>query len=899
MSTTGYTLGVDLGTTWTAAAIRRGACTEVLPLGSNTAAMPSVVALDGNDVIAGERAERQVLADPSSGIREAKRRLGDTAPMVMAGQPYGAEALMGHLLRHVVAVATARTGAGPDAVVLTHPATWGDYKLDLFREAGRLAGVGAVTLVPEPVAAAMHYASLGRLAPGDIVAVYDFGGGTFDAAVVQCNERGAEILGPPEGLERLGGVDLDQMVVVHVDRALDGKLRELDSTDPEVRRALVQLRADCTLAKEALSTDTEASISITAPGLHTQVRITRDEFEAAARARIADTLGALDRAVAGASVEMSALAGVLLVGGSSRIPVVSEEVGRHSGRPTLLDADLKLVVALGAVGGSAVMATTKNTDSVDTNDTEAANAAPSASKVPTTAAAQAAAKASALRAAASTKDPKKEKEGGSINTGLAAGLGVAAAGAAAAGYVATQVLGDDGDDDAAAAVATDVPPAPADDSMDAFDDLGGGGGGGGGGRGGGRGGRGRGGSDDDGPGAPASGAGAPAMPAIADISAARAELLERFAQWEPPEGADPAAVAEFRAEVEGLINRYQPVPGQSANDALATLRQQFDDQVEDFVQDIKLDAVIEDHDQPQADPDSGFTWVPGHMDANGEYIDGHWERARADADPAPVDEPDDVWVDGYYDANGNYVKGHYEDAPAVPAPPDPPDAPDAPPPADPPPYTRPEVRDHRGEDDNDAPGGIRVTPSRGERGGEVRDHRRSAADDDADPSPFGQLRDAFDDLLPSSAAVPRMAPAPDTGDDAPPATREAPEAPEAPPARGAAGRERGDDRARRPPRCRGIRRRERGGTGTDPRRRDPRGRTDRRPGRRHAARPRGRRARRARSGTARRRGRPDRFGPRHGARSVADTPDDFADPDPVPAAPETPSDLDNDPHTPL
>ena len=156
---------------------------------------------------------------------------------------------------------------------------------------------------------------------------------------------------------------------------------------------------------------------------------------------------------------------------------------------------------------------------------------------------------------------------------------------------------------------------------------------------------------------------APAMPPIADISAARAELLERFAQWEPPEGADPEAVAAFRADVEGLINRYQPLPGQSANDALETLRAQFDDQVEDFVQDVKLDAVIDDH-TPDADPDSPFQWVPGHVDASGTYVDGHWERARADADPDPAaggdDAPTGTWVDGYYDASGNYVKGHYD-----------------------------------------------------------------------------------------------------------------------------------------------------------------------------------------------------------------------------------------------
>src|SRR5262249_41685873 len=133
---------------------------------------------------------------------------------------------------------------------------------------------------------------------------------------------------------------------------------ELDSSDPDVRRALVQLREDCTLAKEALSNDTEATIAVAVPGLQTQVRITRSEFESDVRARVGDTLGALDRAIANAHTETAALAGVLLVGGSSRIPVVGEEVARHTGRPNLVDADLKLVVALGAAGGSTVMATT-------------------------------------------------------------------------------------------------------------------------------------------------------------------------------------------------------------------------------------------------------------------------------------------------------------------------------------------------------------------------------------------------------------------------------------------------------------------------------------------------------------------------------------------------------------
>ena len=463
-------LGVDLGTTWTAAAVQRAGRVEPLLLGRDAASMPSVVAIDGGTVIVGEAAEHQLLVDSASGIRESKRRLGDTAPMVMAGQPYGAEAVMGHVLRHVVDSAT-RNGGAVDEVVLTHPATWGEYKLDLLREAGRLAGVGSVRLLPEPSAAALHYVSLGRIAIGDIVAVYDFGGGTFDAAIVQCTDQGAVLLGPPEGLERLGGVDLDQMVLAHVNNALDGRLRELDSTDPEVRRALVQLRADCVAAKEALSNDTEATVAITVPGLNTQVRITRDEFESTVRARIVDTLGALDRAVVAAGVDQSALAGVLLVGGSSRIPVVGEEVARHTGRPVLIDADLKLVVALGAAGGSTVMATPKKSETDQSSTETADTAAAPVPKAPTTAAAQAAQKAAALRAAAGTNEKKDGKEGGFINPATV-GLGVAAAGAVAAGYVGTQMLGGDDADAAEDAPADEAVPAdaPLDGSLDAFDD---------------------------------------------------------------------------------------------------------------------------------------------------------------------------------------------------------------------------------------------------------------------------------------------------------------------------------------------------------------------------------------------------------------------------------------------
>src|SRR5436305_4811213 len=159
---TGATVGVDLGTTWTAAArCVPGGEPQALALGDAGSAMPSVIAVDGDTVLTGDAAERRLLAEPSAGAREPKRRLGDSTPFVIGSTPYGAEGLMGQLLAHVIQVAAA-DGDAPGTVVLTHPATWGEFKVDPLREAGRVAGGGDVTLLSEPEAAARHYVHLGR-----------------------------------------------------------------------------------------------------------------------------------------------------------------------------------------------------------------------------------------------------------------------------------------------------------------------------------------------------------------------------------------------------------------------------------------------------------------------------------------------------------------------------------------------------------------------------------------------------------------------------------------------------------------------------------------------------------------------------------------------------------------
>jgi len=344
-----YVLGIDLGTTFSAAALGEGGRVEVFTLGTLAPAVPSVVLLraDG-EVLIGEAAERRSITEPTRTGREFKRRLGDPAPLLLGGTPYGAEALMARLLRSIVDAVTERQGAPPAGITVTHPANYGAYKRELLLEMVRLADVGRVDFLTEPEAAAINYAEQNRLEPGQVVAVYDFGGGTFDAAVLRKTADGFVVLGQPEGMDRLGGIDFDQAIFGHVDDAVGGQVRGVDVDDPAARAAVARLRADIRSAKESLSTDADVTIPIMLPGLQTAVRLTRSEFEGMIRPRVLETVSALERAVRSAGVAMTDIDRILLVGGSSRIPLVRETVGRATGRPTAVDAHPKFAIALGA-----------------------------------------------------------------------------------------------------------------------------------------------------------------------------------------------------------------------------------------------------------------------------------------------------------------------------------------------------------------------------------------------------------------------------------------------------------------------------------------------------------------------------------------------------------------------
>ena len=344
-----YVLGIDLGTTYTAVATYRDGRAQIVSIGTRTAAIPSVVFLRQDEaVLTGEAADRRALSEPGRVAREFKRRVGDTTPIMIGGSPYSAEQLSAELLKAVVERVTQLEGERPTHVAVCHPANWGPYKKELLNQTVALADIGTPTFVTEPEAAAIHYASLEHVEPGEIVAVYDLGGGTFDAAVLRKTETGFETLGEPQGVERLGGIDFDAAVFAHVRNAVGGALDDLDENDPTVIAAAQRLREECIEAKEALSSDSETSIPVLLPNVMTEVRLTRAEFEAMIRPTLNNSIVALQRALRSANVKAEDISRVLLVGGSSRIPLVAEMVGAELGRPVAIDAHPKHAIALGA-----------------------------------------------------------------------------------------------------------------------------------------------------------------------------------------------------------------------------------------------------------------------------------------------------------------------------------------------------------------------------------------------------------------------------------------------------------------------------------------------------------------------------------------------------------------------
>ncbi|MFG1603634.1 Hsp70 family protein [Actinoplanes sp. NPDC049265] len=344
-----YALGVDLGTTHVAAAVNVDGRVDVVQLGDRNPEMPALIHLaeDGRTTV-GDSAARHGRTDPSRLAREVKRRIGDPVPILVGGTPFSAHALLGRLLEHVVETVTRQYDGPPARVVVTHPANWGPYKREQLDQVFAAAGLTGVVTRTEPEAAALHHAAGKRIAPGELIAVYDLGGGTFDATVLRRTTDGYSMVGPSSGIEQLGGMDFDAAVFEHASRVLGPDLAQHDLHD------LAPLRRECVEAKEALSFDDEVRIPVALPRLHTRVRLTRAELEALITPALGDTVAAFGRAIRDAGVTADEISMVLLSGGSSRIPLVTQLLSAAYGRPIAPDPHPEHSIALGAalVAGS-------------------------------------------------------------------------------------------------------------------------------------------------------------------------------------------------------------------------------------------------------------------------------------------------------------------------------------------------------------------------------------------------------------------------------------------------------------------------------------------------------------------------------------------------------------------
>ncbi|BAS10727.1 heat shock cognate 70 kDa protein [Arthrobacter sp. Hiyo4] len=281
-------------------------------------------------------------------MREFKRRVGDDVPIAVGALSLPAEDVFATMARWVADRAEEREGAPPSDIILSHPASWGGHRTQLILAALASKDLTNVTLISEPEAAALHYAAQVRVEAGSTIAVYDLGGGTFDTAVLKKTHAGHfEMLGRPEGIEGLGGADFDAAILRYVaDHAGQG----LANLDRRRRRpgGLSRLRRECVEAKEALSADSEASISVLLPGIQQQVRLVRSDFEAMISEPIRETVDALERSLQDLGLTPDDLSAVLLIGGSSHIPLVAQLISEQLDRPIAVDADPKSSTCLGA-----------------------------------------------------------------------------------------------------------------------------------------------------------------------------------------------------------------------------------------------------------------------------------------------------------------------------------------------------------------------------------------------------------------------------------------------------------------------------------------------------------------------------------------------------------------------
>lgn len=339
-------VGIDLGTTNSLIGTVIEGNERLFADKSGTELMPSVVGMDASRVlIVGRAARNRRVIDPDGTVVSVKRLMGKDVKVRVGDQQLSPSQVSALILGALLDRVQDQLGTRPTRAIITVPAWFDDTQREATRTAGELAGLQVERLVNEPTAAAVHY----QTGAEAVVLVYDFGGGTFDVSILDRDEGFLEVRAS-RGDTQLGGDDIDRALCELVLSRLGDARGRVESD----KHALTRLVEAVERAKIALSDRDEVRLFdpfLAGEGenaVHLDLPLTRGDVEACARPFVDKTLVCIDEALRDARLDASKLDRVLLVGGTSKMPLVERMVADHLQRPVLVDPEADRAVALGA-----------------------------------------------------------------------------------------------------------------------------------------------------------------------------------------------------------------------------------------------------------------------------------------------------------------------------------------------------------------------------------------------------------------------------------------------------------------------------------------------------------------------------------------------------------------------
>jgi molecular chaperone DnaK len=344
-------VGIDLGTTNSCVSVLEGGEPAVIANAEGARTTPSIVAFAKNgEVLVGEVAKRQAVTNVERTIRSVKRHMGTDWKQTIDGKDFTPQQISAFVLQKLKRDAEAYLGETVTDAVITVPAYFSDHERQATKEAGEIAGLNVLRIVNEPTAAALAY-GLDKGEKEQTILVFDLGGGTFDVSLLEIGDGVIEVKAT-SGDNRLGGDDWDERVVAHLVKQFELSNGGIDLSKDKM--AMQRLREAAEKAKIELSASQSTTVNlpyITASSdgpLHLDVTITRAEFQRLTQDLLDRTKGPFQQAIKDAGVSVSAIDHVVLVGGSTRMPAVTELVKELTGKDPNKGVNPDEVVAVGA-----------------------------------------------------------------------------------------------------------------------------------------------------------------------------------------------------------------------------------------------------------------------------------------------------------------------------------------------------------------------------------------------------------------------------------------------------------------------------------------------------------------------------------------------------------------------